>query len=574
MKKQKTKKLGRQITTRIMLVMTLLFLVVGIVVTSFIFDNVSTLAKLSFNAVGTGLEKSFSHMTSDGLWDETNSDYGTFERIKEEIVALEKDISTVSDRLHILTKKDGAWVYLYGIENGKFHDTGDPLAEVSENLEKAYATGTATGTDLSGKFLLNRKPLDFYFPAETADGERLVIHTTIKTDLIWLVIGGIVGSFVALLLLVLATVNIVVSIIVKSEMRSMQTLVEKVEEISNLEGDLTKRIEIKSNNEIGQMATHINQLLDTIQGLMSTIRQSSAQLTENTASFTAMLEEAESNALVIETAMEASDATIATRTESTRRVVDQVAQINDAITQVAEHTASLSTVAIKTSESAEDGTTLMTEMRQFVDETVSQVSGTGEKVAELKAESLAISSIVTSIRNIASQTNMLALNASIEAARAGEQGRGFAVVAEEVRKLAEESAEQVTSIEALIVNIQERIDTTQVSMGEALALIEKEHEMVGNVEGQFTAIAADIAQVTAMVQEMHGATEEITAFSDTVNSEMNALNTSFDISDSSVEEVMNKVIAQNQNIGQLADEIEGLNTLSAALSKIIEKLKL
>lgn len=570
----KQKKLGRQIVTRVMLVLTALFLFFSVLASSIAFNKVTDFAVLSFNAVGSALEKSFLRLDSKAILDKSHEEHGVFESMKAEIDDLSADISMVSDRIMILGNIENQWTYLYGIENGKSVAIGEPLNTISKDLVAAYETGELKGTEISGKFLLNRKPLDFYFPVQTKDGLTLVIHMTIKTDLIWMLLGYVIGALILILIVVLVLINLIVGLVVKVEMKNLDELVEKVENVTHLEGDLTKRIDVKSSNEIGILANSINNLLDTVQKLLLTIRNSSNQLSRDTTAFIDLLEETENMTKDIRMDMSKSELSIQERAVSAQNVTEKINQIHMAIQQTNLSMENLTSAANQTAEESEHGKKLLSEMKDFVENTADQVSDTGEKVKKLKEDSETISSIITSIRGIATQTNMLALNASIEAARAGEQGRGFAVVAEEVRKLAEASAEQVTIIESLIFNIQNRIDEAQVSMGETLTTMSQEKKRVESVEERFSKITSSVIEVTSKIQEMYSSSEEISGFSEEVREDMEMLNEAFRFSDALVNRLFDQVIHQGENINNLSEEIESLKVISGNLEELVGKVQL
>lgn len=486
----------------------------------------------------------------------------------------QRDIAMVSDRLMILSNRNGEWVYLYGMEGERIYELGSPVDHVKTALLDTYERGLKVDTALTGRFFLTREPIDFYLPVTTQDGETLIVYMTIKTDLIWMVIGALLAVFVGILSIVLITVNVVVGWVVKSEMRAIEGLVVKIEEIANLEGDLTKRIDIKSNNEIGLMAEHVNRLLDTVHQLLTTIKNASDQLAHSTIRFKDMMSMVATNTTHIQHSVEDSQRATLKRTESTGQVVEKVGQINASVSQVADRAHDVTRTALDASEKAEEGKSTVVDMKHFVHQTVDQMKETGHRVTDLKKQSEAISSIVVSIRGIASQTNLLALNASIEAARSGEHGRGFSVVAEEVRKLAEESAAQASSIEALVSEIQKSISETEGSMSNMLDLIERENEMVDLVDERFTHIASSISSVSDLVQEVYAATEEINEFSDSVNQEMLHVSECFELSDSAVDQMIEKITDQNDNVQGLEVQVNDLETMADHLNNMIKKLKL
>ncbi|WP_312100453.1 methyl-accepting chemotaxis protein [Lachnoclostridium sp.] len=569
----KRKKLERQILFRFMLVMTTLFLIIGIWATSYTFKHVTNLANSVFDSVITGLTGNIDQFELKNLMEDDSKESEALDTLKTEIGKYSENISVISDCIALITKDNEDFVYLYGLEDGVEYSKGDKLTFVESELVDAYETGEIHNTTLTVEYLWHRKPIDFYFPI-TTENQRFVIHTTIKTDLITVLILSVLGVFAVLLILILLAVYTIVRIVLKSEMKIIGTLVEKVDDISNLEGDLTKRIHIKSNNEIGLLAEHINKLLDTVHNLVTTIKESSDYLMITTKSFQEMMEKTAAKTDGIQTAVGKSEDAIGIRTEATQKVNHMVAQINDSINQAACRTEQATEEAIKTSNAANVGFHVMKDMKQHMQHTMEQVSDTGNKVEHLKIASQQISSIVLSIRAIAKQTNLIALNASIEAARAGEYGKGFLVVADEVRKLAEESSIQVTSIESLIQSIQERIYETEESMQQTLHTIDDESKMVSSVEEHFSEIAESITSVSDMVQEVSGETQEISASIDNVNSEMSSLNISFTQSDTVIAQMIDNIEEQNTDVQGLAEQVEKLNLIAGQLNHMISKIKL
>lgn len=571
---KKTNRMGRQIVVRIMIAIIVAFTILGVCTISILFNKLTEFAKTSFHAVTTGLSSSVENLQiSESLNDNSLSDLN-LEKLKSEISKYHSNIEMFSDSISLITKKDGEYVYIFGIEGSKKHENNEKLNEINDMLIGAYETGEAQVSDFNVTFLWKRNPIDFYIPIQVSDNQNLVIHTTIKTDLIDIILIAIIGTFIGLLLIVLFIVNIIVNIVVRSEMKAVEVLVHKVQEISNLEGDLTKRIEIKSNNEVGLLADHVNNLLNTVHELMITIKDSSGYLLSSTNSFQEMMLTTKESTNQLEDSVSDSERAIEIRNCGEQEVNKRITQINDAVSQVTLHVEKVAEFAVKTSDEVIDGQKIINSMKKYVGETVEQVSDTGKHVKNLEEESNQINVIIDSIRNIAKQTNLLALNASIEAARAGESGKGFGVVADEVRKLAEESSKQVVLIESLIRNIQSSIGQTQTSMESVLVNIKEESDMMNQVEDRFTIMTDSIATVSAMAQEAYGTTEEIKDFSDSVMNEMNQMNENFKQSDRVIEQMIESVIAQNNQVLGMSNQIDTISEITEKLERKIHKLKL
>lgn len=572
MKLKKRKKLGRQIIKRVFIALLALFLIGGILLTSVIFDKVSSFAATAFDTVGTGLQKNIEGFEiRDFFKEEEQSRYLT---LVSDINQFQSNISLFSERLLFITENNGNLVYIYGIEGDKNFEKGTMIQNPDPKLLEVMLSGEGYKSDINLVTLIKREPLDFYLPIKDASGELAVIHMTIKSDLVLLLIGLISGALALMMGSILFTVNLVVGLVIKSEMKQMSELVQRVEEISNLEGDLTKRIQIKSDNEIGEMAEHINELLETTRKLMITIRNTSEFLSDSTNEFGNAMDVAQKLTGNIEHSVAENQIGIKNRFDSTEQVNANVGKINQALTQVASQTQNLGIVAKKTSVEANESKQLMSSMKDFVLESITQVSDTGEKVTKLKGQSQEIGQIMESIRAIAKQTNLLALNASIEAARAGEHGKGFSVVAEEVRKLAEETAIQANSIEKLIQGIQLQVNETQGSMSTTLNIISQEGNMIQTLEDQYNDIIEAIVGVADMIKNVESATDEIQLRSSHVATEMNNLTAYFSASDNSIEGMMGEVLKQNENIQSMSAKTKILFDVSQQLNQLIVKLKL
>lgn len=301
------------------------------------------------------------------------------------------------------------------------------------------------------------------------------VAASVKTELI---------AGAALMLLGLATIAVAASRLVKP----IREVVERLNDIASGEGDLTQRLEVKSQDEIGQLAVGFNKFLDKLQSIISDVVDTTLQIGTTT-----------------QQAHVAAQQTRAS-SDSQFKEVDLVATASEEMTQTAGLVVQNAEVAVRAAEQANEAAATgqnvievsQTEMIRLVDRMTAAVP----VVEELAANNANITEILTVIEGISEQTNLLALNAAIEAARAGEQGRGFAVVADEVRNLASRTQDSVGEIRKVIENVQN-------GTRDVVQAIQDGNDLANDSAAQVQKAAAEISQIFEAIASINDMNSQI-----------------------------------------------------------------
>ncbi|MBV2234707.1 MAG: methyl-accepting chemotaxis protein [Sterolibacterium sp.] len=267
---------------------------------------------------------------------------------------------------------------------------------------------------------------------------------------IYLYFSGLLETILVLVVLGSLAIIATGTLTFRSIIRPIQEIDRTARKLALAGGDLTQRLNVQGNDEIAQLAANFNSFLDKLQQMFRELAQLAQRL--QTAADSSRHASQQTAASVDQSQLSSQQATAAVVQ------LDQLARdLTTHVTQVAtEATASDGQVQHAHGKVA-DNVTLMNTLERSIQE-AKQV------IAQLVQDSQNVGGILSTIREIADQTNLLALNAAIEAARAGEQGRGFAVVADEVRKLAQRTQESVTETHELIERLQTAAQQAEASM--------------------------------------------------------------------------------------------------------------
>ncbi|NMG73360.1 methyl-accepting chemotaxis protein [Aromatoleum diolicum] len=302
---------------------------------------------------------------------------------------------------------------------------------------------------------------------------------------------GVVLAAAALTILLVAAVTAYVRVSVTRPLRDMT---RGLQDIAQGEGDLTRRLHAGSDDECGQAATAFNRMMDKLQPLIGSVGHSAAEVVE------------QAEVLARDSARLRDDSV--RQSQETASVASAVEQMVASIASVAKTSEDVRALSDRSRNTTGQGNERLHELDTRIREVESAVGQITEQVREFLARTRSISNITQEVKDIANQTNLLALNAAIEAARAGEAGRGFAVVADEVRKLAEKSANSAAEIDQITTGLETDSATVQHAIDRGLRVLQSSRasmEAVASILDEARRAAEDAASGVTAISD---ATEE------------------------------------------------------------------
>ncbi|WP_051326410.1 methyl-accepting chemotaxis protein [Aliagarivorans taiwanensis] len=284
---------------------------------------------------------------------------------------------------------------------------------------------------------------------------------------------------------------------------------DRIKDIAQGDGDLTQRVEVKSQDELGELGTNFNQFVEQLESLIRSVREYADEL----------------NTVVVDLTGKAA--------QSTEIGTEQNQSVEMIATAVNEMAAAIREVANNATHTAEEINVVNTQTEQgqmITQESVAQInrlSGSvqdaSDVIARLSEDSEKIASVLDVIRGIAEQTNLLALNAAIEAARAGEQGRGFAVVADEVRTLASKTQQSTEDIQKMIETLQNGVTRAVSAIEQGSGMAAETVQLADQTQQSLALILDSTSKVSEVSVATAASTEQQSHVTEDINRNLTEL---------------------------------------------------
>ena len=384
-------------------------------------------------------------------------------------------------------------------------------------------------------------------------------------------------SYLAKLSFVTAAIVILFAIIVifvfsSSLVRPIQKLSEVTSHVAN--GDLTIKVDHKTNDEVGRLGKNFNAMVEKIQLLLEEINNVSAHIKNSSNTLAITSQETRMSAEQVATTIsELASGTVdiaSSVTHATERVNDMVKTVN----VIACHTDEVLETSNQGKNSAENGLRYANEAIAKMTEVHETVKQTLYIIKNLDERSREIGNIVGMITNIAEQTNLLALNASIEAARAGEHGKGFAVVADEVRKLANETSSSASQIALLIQETQKESQRAVHSAQTGTLVVEEGSKTVYQAGEAFEEIARHIESILGKNKEIYLSIKSLEEVGNEIGGNMEQISAVTEEASAGAEEVSATSQQQAAGANQISADASSLAELGHKLQNVMNQFKI
>ncbi|ODP98969.1 methyl-accepting chemotaxis protein [Salinivibrio sp. SS2] len=312
-----------------------------------------------------------------------------------------------------------------------------------------------------------------------------IISTLITSVILFIIIALIAGALIHRML------------------APLTQLTHAVSSLSKGSGDLTQRLDIVRHDEIGELAGHVNAFLEQLQSMIGRSVSQSVALSERAEQCR-------------ELAHQSSDL-VGQQQGDVDQIATAIHEMSTTANEVASH-AELTARSAQDAESAcRDGLSVVEDNRKAITQLAEHVDQATNVIRELDTNSQSINQIISTIQDIAEQTNLLALNAAIEAARAGEQGRGFAVVADEVRVLSQRTHDSTEEIRNMIETLQSTTQRAVDGMTQSNEMATSSVERAASASDKLNEITRAIGDISEMAAQIASAAEEQRAVTEDIN---------------------------------------------------------
>ena len=568
-------KFTEKISTRLVSIALICFILTAALLLSINFYTLNTITNNQMNLIANNTWSAVNNLVDENTVQEMimgkTEDSRLYKDIRKSLVALSS--ATTAKFLYIVIENNGTWEYLIDgtiVESDMaslFEEVEDEYKPIYEEVKKSQEAQFGEVEEYEGSLLYTN-----YFPLKNTNGE-IYAYCGIdfdvtelfekKSELLMLTTG--------LLAIILAVIGFILYSYIKKSLKPIETLASDCELLANYE--ICHKIEGNYRGEFSLLKTSLSQLqtnnynlIKQIYYLGKNIQDNFKSVTESTHNISAMIQESTAS-------MEETHENIQVQIEQ----MDHLTELNTKLNKNLEDMCELADKSMQDGKLVSDNTKIshdaLVGMKEQFARTSTGFETLNDSMKDLYEESGAILSIVETISSIANQTNLLALNASIEAARAGEQGRGFAVVAEEIRKLAEESAQSVDAIQVILNKVTNEIKTANEITSDNRSMISSSNAAVESTLAHYLSTEHSIENVISSINNLKSRIDVISENQKTVFQISQDLNKLSHENASTVEQLNQTAQEESSNIEEITSSLDDIYQMSEQLNEQISVYK-
>ncbi|KOO15593.1 chemotaxis protein [Vibrio xuii] len=488
--------------------------------------------------------------TSVSIFQEANGDVKMFTNYQQlnghTMAGLSKSMDDMVSLLNSFRIQDTGFVFLADA-NGDIQIHRES-SKAKSSLSNLYGSDSS---QLLGKSGFNLIQADY-------EGKQVFVASTYIPTMDWFVVGVVpvdevfadlnaVAKQMMVTTVVVAGLFILMGIFLANSIaRPIRAISVRFADLGKGDGDLSQRIEVKGNDEIGQLSEGFN-------GFIEKIHQSMKEVAETSSALQSAADGVSNKAHITHDNSQA-------QRDQTIQVVTAINQMGATISEIASNAATAAETASEASSNTQMGQDVVNQAKDAISRLAADIESTGQVVGQLASTTQDIGSILGVIRDISEQTNLLALNAAIEAARAGEQGRGFAVVADEVRNLASRTADSTEEIQKMINQLQSDAKDAVTAMDAGKAVTGEGVSASDEAVQVLISISERIHDISDRNTQVATATEEQSTVVHTINQNIEEINAVNEVTTGTAEE--------------LAEASAELKELSVRLDRMVGSFKL
>jgi len=497
----------------------------------------------------------------------------SYQKLNEITELLSKELNVSHAYVLAPFGQDGAMTYMLSSESDsegpKAGDPYVPTKDFERNWETAQKDGSAV---YESKLDNGEKWITYLQPIHNNNGETIAIfqldfdpshmqeqlNTMMKSEAA--IAFGILVIGIALIVLFL-----------RRMLAPLKRLARLSEQAAG--GDLTVSVAVQSNDEIGRLSTAFNGMISNLNGLIHSVQTLSQTVNNNAESVHNNAGDSSSQTRIVADAVREVAAGSEQQLQSSKESQRAMMEITIGIQRIAESASAVADLAQDTSEKSTTG-------GERIDSTVAQMNTiegrlvqTAAEVQELQAGNRSIQEVMDLITDVATQTHLLALNASIEAARAGEHGRGFAVVAHEIRKLAERAGESSSQVTDMLGSIVLRTNAMAHSVANSLQEAQEGMVIAAEAGEAFRAIEAGIRTLVSQMQEVSASTEEMSAGSEQIAASLDELERIAEHAANQASSASHAAERQLDLMGEVEEASESMKSAVGELTTVVQSFK-